>query len=157
MKYTLELTFPPSVNNYWINSRGGHHKFLHKKAQEFRCRTGDYLKSIGSPSVGDKPIAMQMFMYPKDRVKRDVDNFNKGIMDALKVHGFYNDDSQCKHISNTMYSPVKSEYGRIVVVVQVIPDGCIIIPSYEISVWAPTDGSDKQSKIKQTKKAGKTA
>lgn len=139
MKYILNLTFPPSVNNYWINSRGGKHKFLSSKAKEFRERTSIYMKSIGNPTVGDSNVALQMHLIPKNFVKRDVDNFNKGVMDALKECGFYKDDSQCIHISNTKYLPMKSDFGIIIVVAEVIKDNNIVIPSYTSS---PTDGID---------------
>jgi Holliday junction resolvase RusA-like endonuclease len=36
MKINLTLPIPPSVNSYWVNSRGGSHKFLSEKARQFR-------------------------------------------------------------------------------------------------------------------------
>ncbi len=52
-------------------------------------------------------LAMKVRAYPPDRRKRDIDNIQKPLLDALeKGRAFYN-DCQIKHLTTVMKSPVK--------------------------------------------------
>jgi crossover junction endodeoxyribonuclease RusA len=40
----------------------------------------------------DEPIFMEVYLYPPDRRKRDLDNYMKGLLDALTEAGLWTDD-----------------------------------------------------------------
>ena len=67
-----------------------------------------------SPMMG--MLAMKVRAYPPDRRKRDIDNIQKPLLDALeKGRAFYN-DCQIKHLTTVMKEPVK--YGKTIVTIR---------------------------------------
>lgn len=98
-EYSFTLPHPPSINSYWISGRGGH-KFLSKRAQQFRKDVDAELIKIG---LKDLKLKDRLFYYCEyyapDKRKRDIDNFcTKAVLDALKASGLYEDDSQVDEI-----------------------------------------------------------
>jgi crossover junction endodeoxyribonuclease RusA len=71
-----------------------------------------------SPMMG--MLAMKVRAYPPDKRKRDIDNIQKPLLDALeKGMAFYN-DCQIKHLTTVMKEPVK--YGKTIVTIRKIND-----------------------------------
>lgn len=90
----LEIPLPPSVNNYWISSRGKH-KFLSDKARKFREDVIIILKDKGLYELNNNQrIKYTCELHFKDKRKRDIDNFHKGILDSLTASKVILDDSQ---------------------------------------------------------------
>lgn len=44
------------------------------------------------------PVSVIVTLYPPDRRRRDLDNFNKALFDALTRAGIWQDDSQIKRL-----------------------------------------------------------
>lgn len=87
----LELPFPPSVNHYY--RRVGPRTLISREGRMYRDRVAVLLMSLGvRPMHG--PIVMQVDVFPPDNRRRDLDNLQKSLWDALQKGGAYHDDSQ---------------------------------------------------------------
>ena len=86
----LVLPWPPSVNHYWTHGNG--RAFISKAGRSFRdaviweCRSKRVKKITGR-------LAVTIKACPPDRRRRDLDNLNKSLLDALQHAGVYEDDS----------------------------------------------------------------
>ena len=96
MAITLELPFPPSVNQITAVVRG--RKITSKRGREYRREAVEAIRR----QYDSKPIAGRLHvvieLYPPDRRRRDVDNSNKAPLDAMTCAGVYEDDSQIDHL-----------------------------------------------------------
>lgn len=90
----LHLPWPPTINSYYKMTQNGQ-RYLDKKVREFRALVeSDLAEQIGNmPPLEDK-LFMEVYLFPPDRRKRDVDNYMKGLLDALTEAGLWLDDSQ---------------------------------------------------------------
>ena len=87
----LELPFPPSVNHYY--RRVGPRMLISREGRRFREQVCALLAAAGvKPLTGS--IRVEIEVYPPDRRRRDIDNLQKGLIDALEHGGAYRDDSQ---------------------------------------------------------------
>ena len=90
----MTLPYPPSINHYWRNFRG--RMVISREGRAYREDVGARLATAGQ---GGKPphdggIALAMDAFPPDRRRRDLDNIQKPLLDALEHAGMYEDDSQ---------------------------------------------------------------
>lgn len=87
----LELPFPPSVNHYY--RRVGHRTLISREGRRFRDRV---CASLAASKVRRLrgPLRIEIEVYPPDRRRRDIDNVQKALLDALQHGGLYEDDSQ---------------------------------------------------------------
>lgn len=87
----LELPFPPSINHYFSYYQG--RPVLSKDARAYRhvVRRIAIAKGI-KPLMG--PLAVRIEIYPPDDRRRDCDNVQKSVLDALQHAGAFWDDSQ---------------------------------------------------------------
>ena len=70
-------------------------------------------------------LAVKVRAYPPDRRKRDIDNIQKPLLDALeKGRAFFN-DCQIKHLTTVMKEPLKG--GKTIVTIRKISDRTSII------------------------------
>lgn len=90
---TLTLPYPPSVNHYW--RRVGPRTLISREGRTFRKNVCALLGGGGprKPPSGGR-IALAMDAFPPDRRRRDLDNIQKPVLDALEHAGIYADDSQ---------------------------------------------------------------
>ena len=87
----LELPFPPSVNHYY--RRVGPRTLISREGRRFRDEVCANLAAMRvGPLTG--PLRVEIEVYPPDRRRRDIDNLQKGLLDALEHGGAYQDDSQ---------------------------------------------------------------
>jgi Holliday junction resolvase RusA-like endonuclease len=87
----LELPYPPSVNHYW--RRVGARTLISRGGRAFRQAVCSILAAAGvHPLLG--PLAVEVDVHPPDRRRRDIDNVQKALLDALQHGGAYCDDSQ---------------------------------------------------------------
>lgn len=94
------LPFPPSVNAYWkqvvIKTKTGKNfrsTALTKRAKEFRIAAFITVKQqYPIHRVIDYPVKVLIHLHPPSLRKYDVDNFNKGILDALTHSNIWVDD-----------------------------------------------------------------
>lgn len=99
----LVLLFPPSVNTYWRAPNSGPLKGRHlisQKGREFQSAACaaiiEQLRKLPKPSAEHAEV--EITLYPPDHRRRDLDNYNKALFDALTHAGVWEDDSQVKRM-----------------------------------------------------------
>lgn len=99
----LTLPFPPSVNTYWRAPNKGQLAGRHlvsaagRKYQSEACAAiVEQLCRLPKPSA--TPAAVEIVLFPPDQRRRDLDNYNKALFDALTHAGVWEDDSQVKRM-----------------------------------------------------------
>lgn len=93
------LPWPPSVNQYWrhviTKTRRGlaQRTLLSLKGRHYRNKA---IKMIGQQfpvhEIITVPVKVEMHLFPPDRLKRDIDNYCKGVLDALTYAKVWEDD-----------------------------------------------------------------
>jgi crossover junction endodeoxyribonuclease RusA len=53
-----------------------------------------------------RPLSLAISVYPADRRRRDIDNVQSALLDALQHHGAYTDNSQIVRLSIIRGHPV---------------------------------------------------
>jgi crossover junction endodeoxyribonuclease RusA len=106
----IELPFPPSVNHYY--RRVGPRTLISREGRGFRERVCAILAELEVGAL-EGPLRMEIEVYPPDRQRRDIDNLQKSLIDALQHGGLYADDSQIKNLNIEMRSCVRG--GRTLV------------------------------------------
>jgi len=89
----LELPWPPSINRYYRHV--GFRTLISREGRSFRRNVCALLGGGGprKPPAGGR-IALCMDAFPPDGRRRDMDNIQKPVLDALQHAGIYQDDSQ---------------------------------------------------------------
>ncbi|HHK41388.1 MAG TPA: RusA family crossover junction endodeoxyribonuclease [Planctomycetaceae bacterium] len=106
------LPFPPSVNRYYRHV--GYRTLLSREGREYRKRVCALLAGRVGQSLSG-PLEVQLDLYPPDRRRRDWDNFQKAIWDALQHAGVYLDDSQVKRAVVEMHEPDRASRAEIMI------------------------------------------
>lgn len=93
----VELSImPPSVNSLWVNKPNGRYKS--KKGKIFEETARSELKNQFRCKPLANSLKVSMRLYFKDKRKRDIDNYNKAILDSMtKI--IYEDDSQIEELN----------------------------------------------------------
>ena len=123
---TLELPFPPSVNHYWGTRIVGSGKrkliqrYIGEAGRKFRESVLETFLVENVRTKLDGPIACTVDLYPPCNRRRDVDNYNKGLFDALGAAGLYQDDSQIIDLRIRMLP--KQPPGKVVVTLREISE-----------------------------------
>ena len=117
----LTLPYPPSVNHYW--RRVGLHTLISREGRTFRRNVCALLGGGGprKPPSGGR-ISLAMDAFPPDRRRRDLDNIQKPVLDALEHAGVYADDSQIDLLVTRRREAVP--VGRLLVTVDESPPPC---------------------------------
>ena len=102
--FKATLPMPPSVNHYWgksVKSGGGRkyvHVYLTAKAKKFRsdviAHVADVAQRHGSIRQHSGRIRAVVTLHGATKRSYDIDNFMKGIGDALTHSLVYKDDKQ---------------------------------------------------------------
>ena len=99
----LTLPFPPSVNAYWRSPNSGPLKgrtLVSAKGREYQSDACaaiiEQLRKLQKPCSA--PAAVEIVLFPPDARRRDIDNYNKALFDALTHAGIWEDDSQIKRM-----------------------------------------------------------
>lgn len=93
---TLTLPWPPSVNHYY--RRVGNATLISKEGRRYRKRVASDVLLARSPRV-DGRLSVRIVASPPDLRRRDLDNLQKSLLDALQHAGVYDDDSQFDRIT----------------------------------------------------------
>jgi crossover junction endodeoxyribonuclease RusA len=112
---SVELPFPPSVNHYYLHL--GRRTFISREGRTYRDRVVSLLKVLGVRPL-EGPIRMRIEVYPPDNRRRDLDNLQKSLWDALQHGGAYHDDSQVVEFN------VRKR--------EVVPDGKVVVSIEEV-------------------------
>lgn len=109
----VELPYPPSINHYW--RRVGPKTLISREGRGFRARVVAILAAMDlKPLTGE--LVVEVDVSPPDQRRRDIDNVQKALLDALQHGGAYTDDSQIVRLVITRCEPV--EGGKTVVRIQ---------------------------------------
>jgi len=93
MNIQFYLPFPPSINKYWVRTRVGMKRSKHAVLYQAEALS-DLNDQIGHiEPIGGK-IMVSLVLFPPDKRRRDLDNFNKPVLDSLVHFGLIVDDSQ---------------------------------------------------------------
>lgn len=88
----LLLPYPPTINHYYGNlKRGG--KYIKKPGQIFRQSVWAVVLPMKVKTM-ITPLSVTLDIYPPDRRKRDIDNINKALFDALEHAQVFANDCQ---------------------------------------------------------------
>ena len=113
----VELPFPPSVNHYY--RRVGPRTLISREGRRFRERVCAVLARLGIGGL-EGPLHLEIEVYPPDQQRRDIDNVQKALLDALQPGGLDADDSQIKKLNIEMRGCVRG--GRTLVRLEEIAD-----------------------------------
>ncbi|CZX82060.1 RusA family crossover junction endodeoxyribonuclease [Enterobacter hormaechei] len=99
----LVLPFPPSVNTYWRAPNKGPLKGRHLISEKGRAYQSAACAAIIKqlrclPKPSSSPAAVEILLFPPDARRRDIDNYNKALFDALTHAGIWEDDSQVQRM-----------------------------------------------------------
>lgn len=99
----LTLPFPPSVNTYWRAPNKGPLAGRHLISAKGRAYQSEACVAIieqlrKQPKPSSAPAAVEIILFPPDARRRDIDNYNKALFDALTHAGIWKDDSQIKRM-----------------------------------------------------------
>lgn len=115
----IKLPFPPSTNQYYRSIRMGKgvRTLISEKGRQYRdAVVGECcIAHLTNTLLGGR-LAVKITLCPPDRRKRDLDNFNKGLLDALTHAGLWGDDSQIDDLHNLRGPVVKG--GHVLVEVR---------------------------------------
>ena len=117
MKLQFDLPYPPSVNHYW--RRVGARTLISRQGRAFRERVCSLL-ALKRLHPLDGWLKVHLQIYPPDRRRRDVDNIQKPVLDALQHAGVYHDDFQIVSLRTDRMQPVQD--GRLEVTVTQVND-----------------------------------
>ena len=107
--FKATLPMPPSVNHYWSKSVGRAkgksyvHVRLSDRATKFRndvvAQVADIEQRHGSIRTHNGRIKAVVTLHGATKRSFDVDNYGKGLFDALTYCNVYKDDSQIDEIT----------------------------------------------------------
>ena len=83
----LYLPWPPSVNEYYKTGRAGQ-RYLALRVREYRAAVLDQAPGL----YLDEHLFMEVYLFPPTRREFDVDNYMKGLLDAITESGMWEDD-----------------------------------------------------------------
>jgi crossover junction endodeoxyribonuclease RusA len=90
------LPWPPSVNHYY--RRLGHKTLISRDGRKYRTEVvAQLFDMLDEPMSGR--LQVEIHAHPPDKRRRDLDNLQKSLLDAMQHAGVYVDDSQIDSLS----------------------------------------------------------
>lgn len=115
----IELPFPPSTNAYWrhVAMGRGVRVLISERGRKYRDQVVASCCSVHVTglNLGGR-LRVTVTLHAPDRRRRDLDNYNKGLLDALTEAGVWGDDSQIDDLRNVRGQVVKG--GKVVVEIE---------------------------------------
>ena len=108
----LTLPWPPTINHAKHFWRG--RVVTSKAARDYRTEV-KVIAATAAPGIdlGEARLEVHIQAFPPDNRKRDLDNIQKVLIDALQAAGLFKDDSQIDYLGVTR--AVKTEGGMVTV------------------------------------------
>ena len=115
--YDFTMPYPPSINGYWKPFRN--RIILSKRGREYRQEALKQLENmgLGCELIHDNVI-VSITLNPPSLRRYDLDNYCKGILDALTHAKFWIDDEQVQKL--TIIKGKKTKGGIVRVSVDLI-------------------------------------
>lgn len=98
----LMMPFPPSVNGYWRSPTKGRLAGRHLISARGRQYRTDAVRAATSQRRGPMltgRLSVRVVLMPPDRRQRDIDNYSKGLLDAITHAGIWQDDGQIDELT----------------------------------------------------------
>lgn len=111
--FIIELPYPPSVNRYYRHV--GFRTLISREGRAYRRAVCSILRAVSVRPM-DGPLVVGLDVYPPDGRRRDCDNVQKALLDALQHGGVYRDDSQVKKLLTVMRETIVPG-GKVIVCV----------------------------------------
>ncbi len=108
----LTLPLAPTINHYYCQS--GKRKYISKDGQKFRAQVAEIVSAAGHPTLEGR-VALFASVYPKNRIRQDVDNRAKPLQDALTHAGVWLDDSQVDLLVLARQQVVKGGQMKVII------------------------------------------
>ena len=108
---TVKLPYPPSVNHYYRHV--GSRTLISREGRLYRDRVCAILRADRVRPL-DGHLILEVELYPPDARRRDLDNVQKCLWDALAHGRAYWDDAQIKDLHAYMREPL-TPYGMAIV------------------------------------------
>lgn len=124
----LELPYPPSINHAFSMTRG--RPVLTQETRAYRQRVRKLVRGSGMPTLLG-PLAVRLELFPPDDRRRDCDNAQKSLLDALQQAGAFVDDSQIVWLLTIKTVPLSG--GKVIVFA-----GCVASDPLPSSDLTPT-------------------
>ena len=99
----LELPWPPSLNHYYRHV--GPRVLISRDGRMYRERVMAIIRRTGHTTF-KCPVQVELELFPPDNRRRDIDNSEKSLLDALTCAGVYEDDSLIYRITVTKREPM---------------------------------------------------
>lgn len=112
----IRLTLPFATSANHSHHYGSGRKFLSKKTKDFRVAVQDIVIDAKAKIEGTPRLAIFYSLYPPDKRKRDLGNYEKQTTDALMAAGVFEDDSQIDFIWMVRKEVVKGGMIKVVIV-----------------------------------------
>lgn len=102
----MQFPWPPSVNHYWRHDPGGMRvrggRRFHVKPHSYLTdRAKRYVAEVQTACLMNRwrhhltgRLSLRVTLHPATRARLDIDNFCKGLFDAMTKAGVWADDSQ---------------------------------------------------------------
>lgn len=133
--FTLTLPFPPSVNRYWrhVAIAGSVRALLSADGRQYKTDVGIETVRQRAPRGIAAPVAIHVTLHAPDNRRRDVDNYAKGLLDALVEADVLDDDSQVKDL-HLVWGNVQRG-GKAVVSIRPLPEAAAMqtLPLAEVA------------------------
>lgn len=119
---TIELPFPPTLNNYRVAKviKGRARLIASKKGREYKKTVLDECLVQRVMVNLSGPLSCTLDLYPPTNARRDVDNFSKAVLDGMTAANVYGDDSQILDLRIRMHP--KKPPGKVVVTLEPMTD-----------------------------------
>lgn len=107
----IELPFPPSVNNLYINA--GKRRVMSARYKAWFALACVSVKDTHRQNIG--PYALNICVKRPDKRRRDLGNLEKAVSDLLVECGVIRDDSLCERITLQWDAGIQAECVVIVI------------------------------------------
>ena len=118
MMIELILPWPPTVNHIWKRGKG--RTYLTKKGVEWYAKAVEQIHSQHQPTSATERISVHVDLYPPNRVRWDLDNRTKCVLDALVRASVIADDEQVDELYLKRHGPDPEKQGYAVVKMGII-------------------------------------
>lgn len=108
----FEFPLPPTINHYY--GRHGNRSYIKKAGKDYRLTVQDIVAAAGYPMLTGR-LAVFIAVHPANRIRQDIDNRLKSLLDALTHSGVWEDDSQIDDLHVIRLSVMKG--GKVSVVI----------------------------------------
>ena len=109
----LTVPYPPTINTYYATVSG--RRVLSKKGREYKKEMA-VIVAEAKCNYGEQRLSLDIDLWMPDRRKRDIDNVQKPLIDALMHAGAFADDEQIDRLLTQRHGVEKG--GRCEVTIQ---------------------------------------